>query len=87
MAPRLPARVRADSHIRSGLIYAAAMEDPMDLAATDRLLCTTRSVRKRLDLDRKVEPELIERCIEISLQAPTGSNAQGWRVVVVTDPA
>lgn len=59
----------------------------MDLAATDRLLCTTRSVRKRLDLDREVPPELIERCIEISLQAPTGSNSQGWRVMVVTDPA
>jgi nitroreductase len=62
------------------------MEEPMDLAATDRLLCTTRSVRKRLDLDRAVEPELIDRCIEISLQAPTGSNTQGWRVMVVTDP-
>jgi nitroreductase len=59
----------------------------MDLAAIDRLLCTTRSVRKRLDLDRAVEPELLERCIEVSLQAPTGSNAQGWRVVVVTDAA
>jgi len=59
----------------------------MDLAATDRLLCTTRSVRKRLDLDRPVPPDLIERCVEISLQAPTGSNAQGWRVMVVTDPA
>jgi nitroreductase len=59
----------------------------MDLAAIDHLLCTTRSVRKRLDLDRGVEPELIERCIEISLQAPTGSNSQGWRVMVVTDPA
>lgn len=62
------------------------MKKPMDLVAVDRLLCTTRSVRKRLDLDRRVEPELIERCIEISLQAPTGSNAQGWRVMVVTDP-
>ena len=57
----------------------------MDLAATDHLLCTTRSVRKRLDLDRAVEPGLIERCIEISLQAPTGSNSQGWHFMVVTD--
>jgi nitroreductase len=59
----------------------------MELAAIDHLLCTTRSVRKRLDLDRSVPPELIERCIEISLQAPTGSNRQGWHVMVVTDAA
>ena len=57
----------------------------MDLASTDQLLTTTRSVRKRLDLNRPVEPEVIERCIEIALQAPTGSNMQGWHFVVVTD--
>ena len=59
----------------------------MDLTTVDHLLTTTRSVRKRLDLGRPVEPELIERCIEISLQSPTGSNTQGWRVMVVTDAA
>jgi nitroreductase len=59
----------------------------MDLKAVDQLLTTTRSVRKRLDFSRPVEPELIEKCIEISLQSPTGSNAQGWSVVVVTDAA
>jgi len=57
----------------------------MDVAAADHLLTTTRSVRKRLDLSRPVEPAVIERCIEIALQAPTGSNAQGWSFVVVTD--
>lgn len=57
----------------------------MDLETVDHLLTTTRSVRKRLDLSRPVEPEVIEKCIEISLQSPTGSNTQGWRVVVVTD--
>ena len=57
----------------------------MDRASVDKLLRTTRSVRKRLDFSRPVEPELIEECIEISLQAPTGSNTQGWSVVVVTD--
>ena len=57
----------------------------IDAAATDRLLTTTRSVRKRLDLDRPVEPEVITECLEIALQAPTGSNLQGWRWVVVTD--
>ena len=57
----------------------------MDLATVDHLLTTTRSVRKRLDLNRPVEPEVVERCIEIAIQAPTGSNSQGWRFVVVTD--
>ncbi len=58
---------------------------PIDLPTVDHLLTTTRSVRKRLDLTRPVEPEVIERCIEIAFQAPTGSNAQGWHFVVVTD--
>ena len=57
----------------------------MDVALADRLLTTTRSVRKRLDLLRPVEPAVIERAIEVALQAPTGSNSQGWHFVVVTD--
>jgi nitroreductase len=52
----------------------------------DELLSTTRSVRKRLDLTRPVEPELIRECIEVATQAPTGGNNQGWHFVVVTDP-
>ena len=59
----------------------------LDLATVDHLLCSTRSVRKRLDFKRPVPPELISKCIEIALQAPTGSNAQGWHFLVVTDPA
>jgi nitroreductase len=58
----------------------------IDRAAADKLLTTTRSVRKRLDLERPVPPELIAECIEIALQAPTGTNAQNWSFVVVTDP-
>ncbi len=56
-----------------------------DLAVTDKLLSTTRAVRRRLDLVRPVEPELILDCIRLSQQAPTGSNNQGWRWLVVTD--
>ncbi|TNY36108.1 nitroreductase family protein [Thermomonospora catenispora] len=52
----------------------------------DELLTTTRAVRKRLDLDRPVPMELIRECLEIALQAPSGSNAQGWEWVVLTDP-
>lgn len=56
-----------------------------NLAVVDHLLTTTRSVRKRLDLTRPVEPEVIERCIEIATQAPSGSNRQPWHFVVITD--
>jgi nitroreductase len=52
----------------------------------DALLTTTRSVRKRLDLSRPVEPEVIRECLELALQAPTASNNQSWHFVVVTDP-
>ncbi len=58
---------------------------PFDLETTDRLLSTTRAVRKRLDLEREVPAELIHDCIALSQQAPTGSNQQGWRWLVVTD--
>jgi nitroreductase len=47
----------------------------VDLACADELLTTTRSVRKRLDLARPVPRDVVERCIEIALQAPTGSHA------------
>jgi nitroreductase len=51
----------------------------------DELLTTTRSVRKRLDFDRPVEWSVVEECLEIALQAPTGGNRQGWHWVVVAD--
>jgi nitroreductase len=54
--------------------------------AVDELLATTRSVRRKLDLARAVEPEVIEDCIELALQAPTGAGGEGWRFLVVTDP-
>lgn len=58
----------------------------MDINATDELLTTTRAVRRRLDLDRPVPRELIEDCLRVAIQAPTGGNSQGWRWIVVTDP-
>src|SRR5437762_1317100 len=57
----------------------------LDLSIDD-LLSTTRSVRKRLDLSRPVEPEVIRECLELALQAPTASNSQEWQFIVVTDP-
>jgi nitroreductase len=53
----------------------------------DELLTTTRSVRKRLDFSRAVEPDVIRECLEIALQAPNGGNRQPWSFVVVTDAA
>lgn len=50
------------------------------------MLHTTRAVRKRLDLDRPVERSTILECLEAAVQSPTGSNAQGWQWLVVTDP-
>ena len=56
----------------------------LGLSAHD-LLTTTRSVRKRLDFDRPVDDDLIRECLEYAVQAPSGSNSQGWRFIVVTD--
>jgi nitroreductase len=52
----------------------------------DELLATTRSVRRRLDLTRPVEREVLEECLRLAQQAPTASYAQNWHFVVVTDP-
>ena len=52
----------------------------------DELLSTTRAVRKRLDFDRDVEPELIEECVRLAQQAPSAYNTQVAHFVVVTDP-
>ncbi|ETX00373.1 nitroreductase family protein [Candidatus Entotheonella palauensis] len=57
----------------------------MDLATVDKLLTTTRTVRKRLDLMRPVEPEIVQECLEIAIQAPTGGNIPRYHFVVVTD--
>ena len=58
-----------------------------DLNTTDELLATTRAVRKRLDLTKAVPRETINECLELAVQAPTGSNSQGWRWLVIDDPA
>ncbi len=57
-----------------------------DLGTVDKLLSTTRAVRRRLDLTRPVELDVVMECLRLAIQAPTGSNQQTWRWLVVTDP-
>ena len=58
----------------------------IDVANADLLLSTTRSVRKRLDFERPVERETLLECLQLAVQAPTASNRQTWRWMIVTDP-
>src|ERR1700743_1746520 len=53
--------------------------------SVDELLTTTRSVRKRLDFGKPVSHEILMECLDLALQAPTGSNSQGWQWVFVED--
>ena len=57
-----------------------------DLAVTDRLLTTTRAVRRRLDLERPVARQVVLDCLRVATQAPSGGNTQPWRWLVVDDP-
>src|SRR2546428_8135237 len=45
---------------------------------------TQRAIR-RLKPD-PVDDQIVLRCIELALKAPTGSNAQNWQWIVVRDP-
>jgi nitroreductase len=54
--------------------------------SADEVLTTTRAVRKRLDLERPVEREVLLECVQMAVQAPTGSNSQGWQWMFVEDP-
>ena len=58
-----------------------------DLATVDRLLTTTRAVRKRIDLERPVERDVLLDCVRLAAQAPSGANIQRWRWMIVTDPS
>ncbi|MBB3751562.1 nitroreductase [Mycolicibacterium sp. BK634] len=58
----------------------------MDIDSIDEVLSTTRAVRRRLDLTRPVERDVVLDCLRLAIQAPTASNDQNWRFMVVTDP-
>jgi nitroreductase len=57
----------------------------VDIASIDEVLSTTRAVRRRLDLTRPVERDVILDCLRLAMQAPTASNDQNWRFIVITD--
>jgi nitroreductase len=59
----------------------------MDTAVVDELLTTTRAVRRKLDLERPVELEVVMECLRIAVQAPTAGTTQNWRWLVVQDQA
>lgn len=60
--------------------------DRFDLAEVDRLLTTTKQVRKRMDLERPVPRDLLLECIDIAQHAPMGGNLERNRWLVVDDP-
>lgn len=72
---------RAVYHPPAG--YHAAV---VDVDSVDHVLRTTRSVRRRIDFDRPLEPDVVEACIAAAIQAPTGLNREAWRFLVVTEP-
>lgn len=61
-------------------------DNALDPGAVDYVLTTTRSVRRRLDLNRPVDPQLILDCIDVAEQAPSGGNQASRRWVVIDDP-
>jgi hypothetical protein len=91
-APTLPAGRRAAADgigvatvtLSAPLPSMAVNGDGIDRDAAERLLTTTRSVRRRLALDRDVDVDDVHDCLRIALQAPTGSNNRSWRFLVVT---
>jgi nitroreductase len=67
-------------------VKETTVSQELNLSAHE-VLTTTRSVRKRLDFDRPVARSVVLECIDVALQAPTGSNHQGWQWMVVEDEA
>ena len=59
------------------------MNGRLDVQICDRLLTTTRSFRKRLDLTKHVPVRIIEECLDIAFQSPRGTNPQKWHFIVV----
>ena len=57
----------------------------IDVTSVDHALMTTRAVRRRLDLERTVDQEILLECIDIAEQAPSGGNQGSRRWIIVQD--
>lgn len=60
--------------------------DSFDVGETDRLLTTTRTVRRRLDLNTPIDMAEVRDALRVALQAPSNSNRQAWRWILITEP-
>lgn len=60
----------------------ADVEGGLDMPLQEAML-TQRAVRRLLP--DPVDDEIVLRCLELALKAPTGSNGQNWEFVVVKD--
>ena len=58
----------------------------IDIGNADELLSTTRAVRRRLDLSRPVDPDVLLDCVRLALQAPAAVKSPPWRFVIITEP-
>lgn len=56
-----------------------------DLAETDRLMMTTKQVRRRLNLDKRVPTDIVLDCIDVASRAPIGGNMQVNRWLLIDD--
>jgi nitroreductase len=58
-----------------------------DLVVTDPdvMMMTTPSVRLRLDLERPVPRDVVERCLDVAVHAPNGSNTQPYKFLCIDD--
>ena len=54
--------------------------------SAEEVLTTTRGVRRRLDVTRPVDRQLLVDCARVAQQAPSGRNRQRWDFLFVTDP-
>lgn len=83
-APR--ARIAGTATAALRIVTLPGVTNTIGLDA-DQVLSTTRAVRKRLDFDRPVPADLVRECVDLALQAPTGSNIMSMQFIVVTDAA
>jgi nitroreductase/uncharacterized protein YndB with AHSA1/START domain len=57
----------------------------VNITDVDEVLATTRAVRRRLDLERPVDNQVLLDCIDIAEQAPTGGNLGSRRWIIVRE--